>query len=128
MPSSSSSSRCRVANGVSPGWLLPPGNSQEPAMCVPARRWFTSHRPCPSAIRPTSTWTRRGTVTSAETAVALLVFLAGTAGTGLVAPDLRLLANVGLHLLRVRRRHLLTGRRTEARRWRRRLGRGRDQR
>src|SRR5688572_21842275 len=113
MPSSSPSSRFSAANGASPGWHFPPGNSHQPASGLPRGRRFTSHRPLSSLTRPTTTSTvlaslmllgnpRRGTSTQA--AVTLLEFLAGTARTWVVAADLRRLAHERRDRLRGRRR------------------------
>src|SRR5690606_13703066 len=80
-------------------------------MCVPGRRRLTRTRPAGSVIRPTRTKSRGrtaaptaggSTARSAQPAVALLVFLPGAARAGLVAADLRLLANVRRHGLRGR--------------------------
>src|SRR5579883_2129015 len=48
MPSSSCSSRISAASGVSPGWILPPGNSHNPASGLPARRSASRTRPSAS--------------------------------------------------------------------------------
>src|SRR5579872_4656256 len=45
MPSSSCSSRINAASGVSPGWILPPGNSHNPAKGLPAGRSASRTRP-----------------------------------------------------------------------------------
>src|SRR5260370_41940578 len=48
MPSSSLSSRMSAASGVSPAWTLPPGNSQSPAIDLPAGRSASRTRPSTS--------------------------------------------------------------------------------
>src|SRR5713101_3698093 len=57
MPSSSLSSRMSAASGASPGWTLPPGNSHNPAIILPAGRCASSTRPSPSTSATATTRT-----------------------------------------------------------------------
>src|SRR5690606_32569639 len=104
--SSSASSRSSAVRRLSPRARLPPGNSQNPAMCVPGRRWLTSTRPCASSRMPTRTCTSSSARSSlierqsSEPPVALLVFLPGPARARLVPADLALLAHVRRQRLR----------------------------
>src|SRR5262249_13793593 len=58
--SSSASSRLSASSSDSPDSRLPPGNSQNPARCEPARRRVTRKRPFSSWISPATTSTRLG--------------------------------------------------------------------
>src|SRR5260370_40733642 len=66
MPSSSLSSRMSAASGVSPAWTLPPGNSQSPAIDLPAGRSASRTRPSTSI---SATATTRTTALSLDTAL-----------------------------------------------------------
>src|SRR4029079_18681895 len=84
-----------------------PGNSHQPAMCLPAGRSAMSTRPCESNSAAATTRSRCfGTLLDPlEHTVAVLELLAAAARTGLVASHLRRDAHGALH----GRRHLLLG-------------------
>src|SRR5271168_3519505 len=65
MPSSSVSSRIKAVSGVSPGSTLPPGNSQSPAIGLPAGRWASNIRPSASTSATAETSTIREAVSAA---------------------------------------------------------------
>src|SRR6516164_7549700 len=65
MPSSSASSRISAASGVSPASTLPPGNSQSPAIDLPAGRWASNTRPSVSTSATAATSTIRGGASAA---------------------------------------------------------------
>ena len=91
-----------ACSAVSPAATLPPGNSQPPARCAAGRALGDQHaalrrsRMTPAATcRSPDGVRRRRQRGSVEATVALLVLLAGPAGTGLVAADLAIAPHEG---------------------------------
>src|SRR5688572_29314058 len=104
-PSSSRSSRTSASASTSPWPTFPPGNSHQPAMCLPAGRSAMRTRPRESN-NAAATTRRRGLTDklfdSFEHAVAVLELLAAAAGTRRIAPHLGRGTHGTLQLLRWR--------------------------
>src|SRR5438309_8003683 len=115
MPSSSRNSRASASSSLSPAATLPPGNSQRPARGLPAGRCAISTRPARSysaaattritgLAMPDPPAARSPLFNARERTVTVLVLLARTARTRLVASHLALAAHECAGTLGCRRR------------------------
>src|SRR6202008_890974 len=80
MPSSSASSRISAASGVSPALTLPPGNSHNPAIDLPAGRPPSSPRPSASTSATAATSTTGGEASAAVAGIDVDVAVGQIAG------------------------------------------------
>src|ERR1700745_1172904 len=80
MPSSSASSRIRAASGVSPGPTLPPGNSHNPAIVLPAGRCASNTRPSVSTSATADTSTTGGGLSAAVAGIDVDIAVGQVAG------------------------------------------------
>src|SRR5215831_19467116 len=101
MPSSSASSRIRAVSGVSPGLTLPPGNSHNPAIALPAGRWANSTRPSASTSATADTRTIGASAAVAGIDIDIAVGQIAGPHRGLAATDAEIDADRDLAVLHV---------------------------